>query len=94
MSTLEPNQITTALRDLDGWRHDDGRIVRQLEFDSFGEAIAFINRVAELADEADHHPDLSNSYNRVEVALTTHSAGGVTQKDLDLAARVDGVVSP
>jgi 4a-hydroxytetrahydrobiopterin dehydratase len=92
MSTLETEQITSALAELDGWRLDGDRIRRELKFDTFRDAIDFINRVAELADEADHHPELRNTYNSVEVVLTTHSDGGVTEKDLDLARKVDGVV--
>jgi 4a-hydroxytetrahydrobiopterin dehydratase len=92
MSTLETDQIQSALADLDGWRLDGDHIRRELKFDGFREAIAFINRVADLADEADHHPELSNTYNSVEVGLTTHSDGGVTQKDLDLARQIDAVV--
>jgi 4a-hydroxytetrahydrobiopterin dehydratase len=92
MSTLEPDRIQSALDDLDGWRLDGDRIVRQLSFDAFLDAIGFINRVAELAEEANHHPELCNTYTSVEVVLTTHSDGGVTEKDLDLASRIDGVV--
>ena len=92
MSTLEEDQIMSALADLDGWRLDGDRIRRELSFDAFRDAIAFINRVADLADEANHHPELRNSYTSVEVVLTTHSDGGVTEKDLDLARKVDAVV--
>jgi 4a-hydroxytetrahydrobiopterin dehydratase len=92
MSTLETEQIQSALTDLDGWRLDGDRIRRELKFATFRDAIAFINRVADLADEADHHPELRNTYDSVEVVLTTHSDGGVTEKDLDLARKVDGVV--
>jgi 4a-hydroxytetrahydrobiopterin dehydratase len=94
MSTLDPDRIRSALADLDGWRHDGDRIVRSLSFDAFLDAIGFINRVAELAEEANHHPELCNTYTNVEVVLTTHSDGGVTEKDLDLAARIDEVVEP
>ena len=92
MSTLEEDQIMSALADLDGWRLDGDRIRRELSFDAFRDAIAFINRVADLADEANHHPELRNSYTSVEVVLTTHSDGGVTEKDLDLARKVNAVV--
>ena len=92
MSTLENDQIQAALNDLDGWRLDGDRIRRELSFDTFPDAIAFINRVADLADEANHHPELRNSYTSVEVVLTTHSDGGVTEKDLELAGKIDAVV--
>ena len=93
MSTLDTDTIRQRLADLDGWEHDGSHIVRELQFDEFREAVGFINRVADLADDADHHPDLYNSYTTVRVALTTHSEGGVTDKDLDLAGRIDGAVA-
>jgi 4a-hydroxytetrahydrobiopterin dehydratase len=92
MTTLDRDTIRARLADLDGWELDGDHLSREWSFDEFGEAVAFINRVAELADAADHHPDLYNSYTSVRVALTTHSEGGVTDKDLDLAGRIDDVV--
>jgi len=84
--------VDRGLTALDGWARDGDAIVRRLRFPDFRAAIDFIGRVADVADAADHHPDLFNSYRRVEVRLTSHDAGGVTQRDLDLAAAVDGVV--
>lgn len=92
MDTLDPDSIRAALADLDGWTFEDDRIVRELRFDGFRDAIAFINRVADLADEANHHPELTNVYSRVRVELTSHDAGGVTNRDLALARAIDGVV--
>ncbi len=92
MSTLDTDTIRTALTDLDGWELDGDRIVRDLTFGGFSEAIAFINRVADLAEEADHHPELTNVYADVRVALTSHDAGGVTDRDLSLARAIDAVV--
>jgi 4a-hydroxytetrahydrobiopterin dehydratase len=92
MSTLDTDHIRTALADLPGWTHEGDAIRRELSFDGFREAIAFINRVADQADAANHHPELTNVYSRVTVVLTTHDAGGVTQKDLDLARAIDTVV--
>ena len=94
MDTLDINVIRAALADLDGWQFDGEAIRRDLRFDDFRAAIAFINRVADLADEANHHPELTNVYSRVGIALTTHDAGGVTDKDLALARAIDGVVEP
>lgn len=91
MSTLDTDTIRERLRALDGWELQGDQIRRELRFDTFMDAVGFINRVAELADEANHHPDLHNSYTSVTVSLTTHSEGGVTERDLDLAARIDGV---
>lgn len=92
MSLLDEPTIRAALADLDGWELDGDAIVRELRFDGFLDAIAFINRVAPLADAADHHPELTNVYSQVRIALSTHDAGGVTDKDLALAGQIDGVV--
>lgn len=92
MTTLDQDTIRARLADLDGWELEGNYLSREWSFDDFGEAVAFINRVADLADEADHHPDLYNSYTDVRVMLTTHSEGGVTDKDVDLAGRIDTVV--
>jgi 4a-hydroxytetrahydrobiopterin dehydratase len=92
MSTLDTDTIRERLAELDGWEHEGDHITRAWTFDDFRAAIGFINRVADLADEANHHPDLHNSYTNVRIALTTHSEGGLTERDLDLAARIDEVV--
>jgi 4a-hydroxytetrahydrobiopterin dehydratase len=89
MDILEDAAIDAGLRHLQGWRRDGDAIVRQLRFDSFRAAIDFIVRVADAADAADHHPELTNVYWNVGVRLTTHDAGGVTQRDLDLARAID-----
>ena len=74
-----------------GWTHDEKRdaITREFEFADFNRAFAFMTQVALAAEKADHHPEWSNVYNKVRVTLTTHDAGGVTQKDLDLARFAD-----
>jgi 4a-hydroxytetrahydrobiopterin dehydratase len=71
----------------DGWIDSRDALERTFELPSFPEAIAFVNRVAELAEEANHHPDLTISYRKVTVRWTTHSAGGITERDHELAAR-------
>jgi 4a-hydroxytetrahydrobiopterin dehydratase len=91
MSTLDTATVRAALADLGGWQLEDDAIVREWRFDGFREAIGFLNRVADLAEEADHHPDLWNSYATVRVRLTSHDVGGVSRRDLDLAARIDGI---
>jgi len=70
-----------------GWDEVDGALQREFELPSFAEAIAFVNRVADLADAENHHPDISISYKRVTLRWTTHSQGGITEKDRELAAR-------
>jgi 4a-hydroxytetrahydrobiopterin dehydratase len=69
------------------WPEVDGALERPFEFDSFAQAIAFVNRVAELAEAENHHPDIAVSYKRVTLRWTTHSAGGITDRDRELAAR-------
>jgi 4a-hydroxytetrahydrobiopterin dehydratase len=91
MSLLDDDAIRSALDDLDGWEHDGASIRREYQLDGFRDAIAFINRIADLADDADHHPELTNVYSRVTVVLTTHDQGGVTDKDVALAHAIDGV---
>jgi 4a-hydroxytetrahydrobiopterin dehydratase len=90
VTKLPDAEVTDGLRALPDWQREGDVIVRDLQFDSFLNAIAFVNAVAERAEAADHHPDLDIRYNRVRVALSTHSAGGITAKDLDLAREVDG----
>jgi 4a-hydroxytetrahydrobiopterin dehydratase len=88
---LSDDQVAAALAagDLPGWRLDRGEIFKNFKFATFGEAIAFINRIAERAEAADHHPDLENHYNRVRVALHTWNEQAVTEKDLSLARQIE-----
>jgi 4a-hydroxytetrahydrobiopterin dehydratase len=76
----------------EGWRENDGALERELTFESFREAVAFVDRLAELAESANHHPDISLSYKRVIVRWTSHSDGGITDRDSELAARTDDLV--
>ena len=74
------------------WRREGNAIVRDFRFDDFAQSIAFVNRVADLAEEADHHPDiLVHGFNRVRLTLSTHSRGEVTDADHALAARIDAL---
>lgn len=93
--TLSEEARAAALKDLPGWRYeaDERAIRRDFRFADFGAAFAFMTRAAIAAEKADHHPDWSNSWNRVSVALSTHSAGGVTGKDIELARAMDGFAS-
>ncbi len=74
---------------MDGWNEVDGALEREFLFEGFPQAIAFVNRVAELAEAENHHPDIAVSYKRVTLRWTTHSAGGITDRDRQLAARTD-----
>lgn len=78
----------------EGWSVDGDAITRTFEFDDFAAAIAFINRAAGPIDEMNHHPEWTNVYNRVEVRLTSHDAGEVTDRDLRLAEVLDGLATP
>jgi len=80
-----------ASGDLPGWHFDRGEIFKTYKFGTFLEAIAFIDRIAEKAQAADHHPDLENHYNRVRVALHTWNENAVTDKDLSLAREIESV---
>ncbi|HVH52384.1 MAG TPA: 4a-hydroxytetrahydrobiopterin dehydratase [Gaiellaceae bacterium] len=75
------------MSDPQGWTEVDGALQREFELPSFAEAIAFVNRVAELADAENHHPDIAVSYKHVTLRWTTHSEGGITERDRDLASR-------
>ncbi len=88
---LEGSARGDALAGLGGWTVDETRdgIARSFKFRNFNEAFAFMTRVALAAGQADHHPEWSNVWNRVDIFLTTHSAGGLTQKDVALAKRID-----
>lgn len=88
---LSETEVMAALKGLPEWRHDEeGNVLkRDFKFRNFSEAFAFMTRVALLAEAADHHPDWSNAYNQVAIALSTHSAGGITGKDIALAAAID-----
>lgn len=91
MATLSEPEIRSALADVPGWDLGEGEIVKQYKFANFVEAVAFVDRLVEPAEAANHHPDLEIHYNRVRVGLSTHSEGGVTQKDLVLAREIDAL---
>ncbi|MGN6516367.1 MAG: 4a-hydroxytetrahydrobiopterin dehydratase [Rhizomicrobium sp.] len=84
---LEANARAAALKTLEGWKETRGgeAIARNFKFKDFNEAFGFMTRVALLADKMNHHPEWFNVYNKVDVTLSTHDAGGVTQNDLDMA---------
>ncbi|EME70609.1 pterin-4-alpha-carbinolamine dehydratase [Paramagnetospirillum caucaseum] len=92
---LSNEQRAAALAELDGWTDVEGRdaIRRSLRFGDFTEAFGFMTRVALVAERMNHHPEWFNVWNRVDVTLSTHDAGGVTQKDIDLAHAIDGAAS-
>jgi 4a-hydroxytetrahydrobiopterin dehydratase len=92
MAKLTIEELRNALKRLPDWElvKDREAITRKFQFVDFDAAFAFMTRVALLAAKMDHHPEWFNVYNKVDVTLATHDAGGVTQKDIDLAAAMDG----
>jgi 4a-hydroxytetrahydrobiopterin dehydratase len=95
MTVLDEEQRSEALAALPGWRYDaEARAIRRaFAFADFADAFAFMTGVALAAEKADHHPDWSNSWNRVEIALTTHKAGGLTRRDIALAGTIDAAAA-
>src|SRR3546814_9051528 len=90
---LSEAERAEALDGLSDWDYDEARdaITRAFVFADFSEAFAFMSRVALLAEKADHHPEWSNVYNRVEILLTTHDAGGLSERDIEMADAIDGL---
>ena len=90
---LNDESIEGWLAGRKGWKRKEEKLTKEFRFPSFRDSIVFINRVASLADELDHHPDIHISYSTVNLSLTTHSANGLTDKDIQLAERVDFATS-
>jgi 4a-hydroxytetrahydrobiopterin dehydratase len=88
MAVLSDEELREALSDLEGWEQSGDAIVREFRFPTFPDAVAFVVRLAFDAEAANHHPDLDIRYNKVRVALSTHSEGGITAKDVDLARAI------
>jgi 4a-hydroxytetrahydrobiopterin dehydratase len=93
VTVLSEDEIRTRLEGLAGWELGDGAIRKDYRFDTFPQAVAFVVAVAFSAEGANHHPDLDIRYNRVHVQLSTHSEGGVTEKDVDLAGAIEALAS-
>jgi len=89
MAGLTDQQIQDGLKRLEGWAHKNNAISKLFRFKEFMDGIGFVNRVAELAERADHHPDIHINYTRVTFTCTTHSEGGVTEKDFKLAGEIE-----
>lgn len=89
VARLSDPEIARALARVPGWQRQGDAIERTFTFRGFQEAVGFVNRVAELAERANHHPDILIRYRRVTLTLSTHSAGGLTSKDFELAEAID-----
>ena len=93
MELLSDSEIESRLAELEGWKREGETIVKTFELADFVGSVEFIDRVVEPAEQMGHHPDLSVSWNKVRVSITTHAAGGLTANDFELAKRLDAVAS-
>jgi 4a-hydroxytetrahydrobiopterin dehydratase len=89
MPSLPDSEVQSRLTTVPDWQLESGELVRTFLFKDFRASLAFVNKVGDLAESAGHHPDIDIRYNKVRLALVTHDAGGITQKDFDLAAAAD-----
>ncbi|MDF2828565.1 MAG: pterin-4a-carbinolamine dehydratase [Mycobacterium sp.] len=92
MAVLTDDQVDAALADLDGWERADGALRRSVEFGAFLDGIDAVRRVGEHAEAKDHHPDIDIRWRTVTFALVTHSEGGITAKDVEMARDINGIV--
>jgi 4a-hydroxytetrahydrobiopterin dehydratase len=90
---MTSEQIQTGLKNLPGWELKADKLHRQLKFKNFVQAFGFMAQVAILAEKADHHPEWSNVYSKVTIDLTTHEAGGISQRDFDLAKEINEILA-
>ena len=90
---LNEESIAGWLKGRQGWKRKGDALTKEYSFESFRNTIVFVNRVASLSDDVDHHPDIDIRYDKVRLTLSTHEVGGITEKDLDLAERVDFATS-
>lgn len=93
MAVLSNDEVDAAAADLEGWQRTDGALRRSVTFPSFLDGVEAVRRVAEHAERADHHPDIDIRWRTVSFALVTHSEGGITDKDVQMAAEIDGILS-
>lgn len=89
---IEDDEISAALKKCPEWELEKKSITRTFEFEEFMDAIDFVNDLAEIADEAQHHPDIHIRYTKVTIKLTTHDAGGITDLDIEVAQRIDHLI--
>lgn len=89
---LATTEVQRRLPDHPGWELREGKLYRRCQFKDFVEAFGFMSTVALLAERANHHPEWFNVYNRVEIELTTHDAGGISERDFELATEIDNLL--
>jgi 4a-hydroxytetrahydrobiopterin dehydratase len=88
---MSDDEVKDRLSKLGGWEREGDALERQFEFANFVSSVEFVNRVVPVAEEMNHHPDLSISWNKVTVSLSTHSEGGITENDFELATKIDSL---
>jgi 4a-hydroxytetrahydrobiopterin dehydratase len=91
MATMSDTEVKDALADLPGWEPSGSEIAKEYKFADFAAAMAFVNQVADAAEAANHHPDIDIRWNKVRLALSTHSQGGLTRNDFTLAAQIESL---
>ena len=92
MAVLSQNEISERLNNVKGWKFENKQIGKEFELKDFKSALDFVNKVGAEAESMDHHPDiLMHSWNRVKITVSTHSEGGVTDKDFKLAGKIEGI---
>jgi 4a-hydroxytetrahydrobiopterin dehydratase len=91
MALLDEDAIARGLAQAPEWQRDGDAIVKTATLADFKEAMAYVNQIAEIAEERNHHPDITIQWNKITLSLSTHSAGGLTDNDFDLARRIDAL---
>ena len=89
MKVLTNKEINIKINEIDDWKIIDGSLCKEFEFENFVKAIGFVNKIAEIAEEQEHHPVLTNSYNYLKIELKTHDINGISDKDFKLAKTID-----
>lgn len=93
MSTvLSKEELAKQLTTIEGWELVEGKLHTQIEFENFKEAFSMMTRIAFEAEALNHHPEWTNVYNQLDISLSTHDAGGITQKDIDLAKKINALI--
>lgn len=88
---LNAEEILSQLAELNYWKVVDGKLLKRFTFPNFAESLAFVNKIGEIAEKQDHHPDINFGWGYAEIFITTHDAGGITARDFELAKKIDGV---
>ncbi len=88
---LSEEEIKNSLKELDGWKVEGKFLRKKFKFENFAESLEFVNKIGEIAEEADHHPDITFGWGYAEIELTTHDTGGLTHNDFDVAEKIENL---